>query len=202
MKCDDLTPKLVRVALAGDGHAQRRLIERLTPEIQHSVYRMLRRWRTGPAAGRDLRQELEDLTQEVWLELFKHDCRVLRRWDPERGNLSAYVSHVAKIRTAGFLRSRLSPWREDPRQTRDLDRDDPDEDPEGVVAAKHLLQAILLCLYARFTVADSQLFDLLILGEALVEVAAERTSRTIGAIYKWRSRLYGWADDCRNRLSK
>lgn len=201
--CDDLTPELVHLALAGDVDAYRLLIERLAPEIQLNVYKMLYRWRKGSAAARDLRQEIEDISQEVFLELIKSDGKVLRRWDPDRLNLCAYVSYIARIRTAGVLRSRLSPWREEPRPEQELDRNTSAADPEADTAAKHLLDRILECLYARFRPDDLRLFELLFLAEEpAVENVAEETQKTVGAVYKWRSRLYQWAKTCREKLSK
>ena len=202
MECEDLTREFVRESLAGDADAQRILIETLTPEIQHSVYRMLLRWRMGPAAGRDARQEVEDMVQEVWVELYKHEGRVLRRWDPARRNLCAFVVFIAKIRTAGTLRSRLSQWREDPREITSLDSEDPAGDPERIVFNTRLMEAILVCLYDKFTPADAELFELLFLHELSVEEAAEKTGKSKDAIYKWRSRLYKRAKDCLDRLSK
>ncbi len=202
MECDDLTPALVEKAIGGDADAQRKLIERLTPVIQLSVAKMLRRWRTGSASTRDAGQEVEDMVQEVWVELYKHGCKALRRWDPGRRNLCAYVTHIAKIRTAGFLRSRLSHWREDPRKNDDLDSKDPGDDPEGIVATRRLLEAILVCLYADFSVGDAELFELLFREQVSVEEAAEKTGKTVTAVYKWRSRLYKRAKECLDRLSK
>ena len=37
------------------------------------------------SAGRDIRQEVEDLSQEVFLQLFAEGGRVLATWQPERG---------------------------------------------------------------------------------------------------------------------
>lgn len=197
----DLTPELVNQALDGVAAAQRRLIEILTPEIHFSVAKMLRSWRRGTAAGRDLRQEIEDMVQEVFLELLEDDGKALRRWDPERLPLVAYVSYIARIRTAEVLRSRRSPWREEPNPTAELDREAPTENPEKETASREELREIYLCLTKGFTEDDSHIFDLLLMQEIPPQKAAEKTGKSVAAIYQWRSRLYKRARKCRDRLS-
>ena len=200
--CNDLTPELLQRALDGDSDAQRTLIEKLTPEIHFNVAKMLRRWRTGSAASRHLRQEIEDLVQEAFLELVKDDFKALRRWDPERLPLDAYVGYIAKIRTAGFLRSRRSPWREDPNPWEDLDRDDPGATPEDRALTHDEFTKIWLCLVASFSAEDFHLFDLLFIQQVSPKEATEITGKSIDAIYKWRSRLYERARKCRDELSE
>ena len=182
--------------------AQSLLVERLTPEIHYNVAKMLRRWRTGSAAGRDLRQEVEDLVQEAFVELWQNDARVLRRWNPERLPLSAYIGYVARIRTAQVLRSPRSQWREEPDSGDDGDRVDPKEAPDCGILARDELEKILLCLFASFTADDFYLFELLFVRELSPKEAAEETGKSRDAVYKWRSRLYERARRCLEQLSK
>ena len=67
-----LPPNVVRDALSGDRKALRELVDALTPVIQARVVRALLR-RRGQAAGRDIRQEVEDMTQDVFSALFAHE---------------------------------------------------------------------------------------------------------------------------------
>ena len=200
--CADLTPELVSRALDGVVSDQRELIEHLTPEIHFSVTKMLRSWRKGPASGRDLRQEIEDMVQEVFLELLEDDGKTLRRWDPDRLSLSGYVSYIARIRTAEVLRSRRSPWREEPNPSSELDRVAPRENPEKETSSREELRHVYLCLIQGFTAQDAQLFDLLLVQEASPQEAAETAGKSVDAVYQWRSRLYKRARKCRDRLSK
>lgn len=197
----DLTTELVGRALEGDPDAQRQLVTALTPEIHWSVAKMLRRWRVGAAAGRDLRQEVEDMVQEVFLELLEDDGKALRRWDPERLPLTGYVAYIARIRTAEVLRSRRSPWREEPEPTAELDRQAPGEDPERQASWRDELRQIYLCLTRGFTVDDSQIFELLLVRDVAPQEAAEKTGKSVAAIYQWRSRLYKKARKCRALVS-
>lgn len=200
--CNDLTSELVSRALDGDSDAQKLLVERLTPEIHFNVAKMLRRWRTGSAAGRQLSQEIEDLVQEVFVELWQNDSRVLRRWEPAILPLHAYVGYIAKRRAAQILRSPRSQWREEPSQIEELDRNDPGRSPEDKSSASNLLEMVLLCLFASFSPDDFRLFKLLIHERCTPKEAAEKTGKTLDAVYKWRSRLYQRARKCLDLLSK
>ena len=79
------TVGLVGEALAGDQLALTRLVGALTPVVQARVARTLLARRPLRASGRDVRQEVEDLTQEIFLALFSRSAHVLRSWRAERG---------------------------------------------------------------------------------------------------------------------
>lgn len=198
----DLEPQLVGRACGGEHEAQSRLVAALTPTIHWSVGKMLRRWRTGVAAGRDLRQEVEDMVQEVFVELFEDDAKTLRRWDPERLPLEAFVGYVARIRTAEVLRSRRSPWREDPNPPDELPDRSLRRTPEDDALSQDELRKVHLCLTAGFRPADAHLFELFFLRQVSPQEAADASGRSVAAVYKWRSRLYERARKCRDTVSK
>jgi RNA polymerase sigma factor (sigma-70 family) len=182
---------IVERALAGDEPALRRLVAVLTPVIQARVARSLLLWRSGAAAGRDVRQEVEDLTQEMFLLLFAEDGKVLRSWQPERGlTLVNFVGLVTERRTASILRSgRRNPWQEDPTLIEDLDRAAPEDGPEEITASREQMKLLLRRLTEELSPLGRHLFDLLFLRElALPEVVAQ-TGMSPDAIYAWRSRL-------------
>lgn len=202
-----LTSALVDAAITGDATAQGRLIRALTPPIQAQVAKMLRRWRVGTAAGRDLRQEMEDMVQEALLELFEDNGKVLRRWEPDRLPLDAYVGYIARIRTAEVLRSRRSPWREEPNDPVDLAEPAdaealPTPSPERSAMSRDVLSKIYICLASRFKPSDAHLFDLLIVEEKTPQDAAAVVGKSVDAVYQWRSRLYKRARECREKVSK
>ena len=91
------TASLIRRALDGDQTALTELVAMLTPVIHAGVARTLLARRSLLAGGRDLRQEVEDLSQDVFLALFARDGRVLRSWQPELGlSLANFVELVAQ----------------------------------------------------------------------------------------------------------
>lgn len=184
----------IRQALAGDDAALRRLVAELTPVIQSRVARGLLRWRTGAASGRDVRQEVEDLTQEIFLELFADDGKVLRSWQPERGlALANFVGLVAERQTASVLRSgRRSPWKEDPTLAEDLDglHGAADESgPEEITASREQLRYLWRRLSEELSPQGRQLFDLLFVDELPLPEVVARTKLSADAVYAWRSRL-------------
>ena len=65
-----------------------------------------------------MRQEVEDMTQDVFAMLFAHDGKVLRSWDEERGmGIVGFVGLVAERHVASMMRSgRRNPWKDTPEE--------------------------------------------------------------------------------------
>ncbi len=186
-----LTLEEVERALAGDQAALTRLVDDLTPVIQARVARVLLLRRQGASAGRDVRQEVEDLTQEVFLILFDDGGKVLRGWSPERGlSLRNFAGLVAERRTVSILRSgKRSPWKEDPTFAEELDEPAPTPGPEAAAASRETLRLLLHRLTEELSPLGRQLFELLFLQELPVREVIDRTGMSSDAIYAWRSRL-------------
>lgn len=181
-----------RRALAGDGAALARLVATLTPIVQARVARSLYRFRQGAAAGRDVHQEMADMTQDVFLSLFAQDARVLRGWDAGRGlSLENYVGLVAERLTISTLRSgRRSPWTEDPTLAEDLDVEPaPQELPEQAAAARERIGLLRGRLQEELSPQGRWLFDLLFIRELTPPQVSAETGLSADAIYAWRSRL-------------
>lgn len=114
---DDVeTSKLVRDALAGDRKALARLVALLTPVIQIRVARTLRAHGSLLGADRNVRQQVEDLVQEIFFSLFTKGARVLRSWQAEGGlSLEDFVGLVSERHVVSFLRSgKPNRWKEEP----------------------------------------------------------------------------------------
>ncbi|HEV2844585.1 MAG TPA: sigma-70 family RNA polymerase sigma factor [Thermoanaerobaculia bacterium] len=178
-------------ALAGDEPALTGLIRKLTPVIQSRVARGLLLRRTGAAAGRNIRQEVEDLTQEIFLVLFADGGKVLRSWTPERGlSLLNFAGLVAERQTASILRSgKRSPWKEDPTLPEDFPQTSPESGPEEIAASREQLKLLLDRLTEELSPLGRRLFDLLFLRELPPEEVVRETGMSPDAIYAWRSRL-------------
>ncbi len=181
----------VRSALAGDESSLNRLVGTLTPVIQSRVARGLLLWRTGSAAGRNVRQEVEDLTQEIFLLLFADGGKVLRSWQPERGlSLLNFVGLVTERQTASILRSgKRSPWKEDPTLPEDFPQAVSESSPEEITASRQQLRILLDRLTEELSPLGRHLFDLLFLRELPLEEVVRETGMTPDAVYAWRSRL-------------
>jgi len=185
------TADLVRRALTGDPTALTGLVAVLTPVIQARVARTLLANRHRLAAGRDVRQEVEDLSQEVFLALWDRDARILRRWQAERGSLESFVGRIAERVVLSFLRSgRRNAWKEDLTLLEgELEPEAPDSGPEEIVASRELVSRLLDRLREELSPLGWRMFELLFIQElSQAEVEAE-SSLSADAVYAWRSRL-------------
>jgi RNA polymerase sigma-70 factor (ECF subfamily) len=179
----------LRLALDGDDGALSRMVNGLTPVIQARVARCLLRWR---GAGTSIRQQVEDLAQEVLLHLFADGGRILRDWEPGKGlSLENFVGLVAQRRAVSILRTgKRNPWREDSTEDEWLDaRSDARPGPEQETIARSTLEELLERLRAELSPLGWQLFELLYVEERGVEEVRAETGLSADAVYAWRSRL-------------
>lgn len=183
---------LARRALEGDPIALRSLVATLTPVIQARVARTLLARRSRLAGGRSVREEVEDLTQEIFLALFAREARVLRSWEPERGlSLLNFVGLVAERQVLSFLRSgRRNSWKEEPSLTGDeLETEAPDRGPEEIAVSREHLSRLLDRLRESLSPLGWRLFDLLFVQELSQSEVQAASGLSADAVYAWRSRL-------------
>lgn len=175
--------------LLDGGEAElRRLVDWLTPVVQERVARLL----ASQAPGRrNLRQELEDLTQEVFMSLFAERARVLRSWRPQRGaSLRTFVALVAERRVYSLLRSaRRSPSTAEAGPASEPTSRSSEADPERRAESRDELRRLLARLRARLSPLGLRMFELLFVDERSLEEIGRETGLSEQAIYAWRSRL-------------
>jgi hypothetical protein len=186
------TRELIEQALAADARACRALVDALAPVVQRRVAIELFR-RKGLARGRHLQQEVEDMTQQVFVALLEGDARALRAWSPARGlPLSDFVGLLATREVVSILRSgRRSPWKED------AVADDVMNEyagaqgggPELVATARNFGEALVERLRQQLSPKGFVLFELLFVLEHDVVEVAESQEMSTDAIYAWRSRI-------------
>lgn len=185
--------KTVLDALAGDPQATRTLVDRFTPVIQREVALALLRYSSASARKRNPRQEVEDITQEVFVALMENDGRVLRAWDPARGRtLRSFIGLVARREVASILRSgKRNPWTEDPTLTDEISNAlEPDAaTPEILYSSRELMLEVSKRVAERLSVQGHELFQLVVLEGATVDEVASLTGLSKVAVYKWRERL-------------
>lgn len=182
---------LVQEALAGDRAAVARLVAVLTPVIQASVVRTLLAYRSRLAAHRDARQEVKDLTQEIFLSLFSKGGHVLLGWEEARGlSLEKFVGLVSERHVVSFLRSsKRNPWKEESVPDEALDAAAQDPGPEQVTASREQLRLLLERLRESLSPLGRHLFELLFVQELSPAEAMSRSGLSADAVYAWRSRL-------------
>lgn len=173
-------------ALSGGTAPRRRLAERLLDAIQREVAISVHR----PALqqGRDPRQEVQDLVQEVLVALFEHDARELRRWDPARGrNLESFVRLVARRRVARVLGQRRgNPWTA---SSVELQEGPDEEGLEERLEQRAQLGEVLQLLHANMSPRDVELFELLFVQGLEPGEAAEKMEMSRGAVNAWSYRM-------------
>ena len=166
----------------------RGLVDLLSPVIERRVAAAL--WRRSP--GRDVRQELEDITQEVFVALFAADGKALRAWDPARGmSLPNFVGLLAQHQVASILRTgRTHPWRDEPTESATLEAlADGGPLPEAVVSSREKMTLLLGRIRERLSPRGLELFERLVVNEEPLEELTAATGMTRDALYQWRSRL-------------
>lgn len=177
-------------ALAGDEAALLQLSLLLTPPIQARVARALCRRSGAP----DVRRDLEDLTQEVFVRLFAQEARVLRAWDPERGlSLVGFVRLVADREVANVFAS----GRRQPSAERLELQENMDLLPQLTVVLegeqrmvyKDLLLKLHEKLDAWLTPRGRELFDAVYLEEQSLGEVAEHHGMKRSALYAWKNRV-------------
>lgn len=160
------------------------------PVVQVRVARILVRRRGG--SGRDVRQDVEDLAQEVFAALFERDGKVLRAWDFARGlSLPSFCGLVAEREVASILRSgRRSPWTEDATAEGELERDvGVAADFEIGVVTREQLDRLVDRLRESLSPLGLEMFQRLVVDEEAVASVAAATGMSPDAVYAWRSRL-------------
>jgi RNA polymerase sigma factor (sigma-70 family) len=98
-----MTPRRIERAVSGDQIEMDALVESITPPIRARVLLRLRRSGVHARCG-TARYDVEDLTQDVLLKLFRDRGAVLRRWQPARGlSLPGFVAMIAQNHVASVL---------------------------------------------------------------------------------------------------
>lgn len=182
---------LVLRAIAKDPEAVRTLVRTIGPVIHGRVAKALVRRRGARAQGRDVSQEIEDLTQEVFLALFEDDAKILRAWDPERSPLGAFVALIADHHVHSVFRSgKRRPWSDDIDVIEEPDATDAEaRSPEVRVASREALDVLLDRLRAELSPKGFDVFVRLYVEEQPIDVVGEALGMTADALYAWRTRL-------------
>ena len=133
------------------------------------------------------------MTQEVFVELFRADGKLLRSWDPERGmGLKSFVGFVAEQRVAAIMRSqRRNPWTEDPTldATFGVDEGDDAQSPEELALSRETIAKVLEGARAALSPKGQLLFRLLIVEQRSTKEVCDEVGMRVDAVHAWRSRL-------------
>jgi DNA-directed RNA polymerase specialized sigma24 family protein len=180
----------LRLALdSGDPMLVREFVLEWIPLVQARVARTLVRHREF---SRDTRQEVEDVTQEVFATMFADGSKALRAWNPDRGlSLRNFIGLLAERHTITIVRSlRRSPWTESPSDTGELDEHmGEDVDQAEAVESKDFLRTLFQEVEEVLTPRGLELFERLLVYEESIDEVCASTGMSTDAVYAWRSRL-------------
>ena len=192
----------VEAALSGDRIEMDRLIEDLAPVVHLRVAQAVMR-RKRQARGRDMRQDLEDLMQEVFASLFAKEGKSLRQWDPDRGlSFPRFIGFLAEREVGMLMRTgKRNPWTEDPTSSDYLvflsgfGADGVDR-----LESRDLLVRLAERLREQLTPLGRHYFQLLYVENQAVPDVAEKTGATTNSLYAWRSRILKLLRELRQEL--
>lgn len=198
-----MTRDAIRRALAGDKVALRSLVDVLTPIIQARVARVL--LRTGCQGRRGtVRQEVEDLTQQVFERLFEREGQALLDWNQDKGlSLPHYVGLVAEREVISILRSkRRSPYTERPTEDAQLEASArAEEGAEAGLLTRQMASTLCKRLEGSLSPLGYRVFLLLFRDEHAPEVVCKELGMSTDALYAWRSRIRKAARELAEELS-
>lgn len=193
---------LVAAVLGGGDGGDERAVERLVAVLRPVIQARAARTLLCCSAGRDVRQEVADLTQGVFLSLYKNGWRVLRRWEPGRGlSLENFVGLVAKRYVISVLRGRNNPWKDELVDPADLDLHDDDPDALRRLTAREQQELLFARLREELSPKGWQMFHLLFVQELSVPEVMAATGLSPDAVYAWSSRLGRLLDKLKRELS-
>ena len=183
--------RLVKDGLDRDDAALRCLVDAMRPVVRTRVLRALRRRQAG-ARGRDVRQDADDLVQDVFAALFAKGAKALRAWEPHRGlSFLGFVGLLAEREVGMRLRTtKRHPWTEDPTSDDVLDGALGSMSTfETYLETRDALARILEQLMRWMTPEGQRYFQLLYVDGQSVQEVAQHAGTSADAVYAWRSRL-------------
>lgn len=187
---EQLTAEIIRRAVVEKhGASIETMVEILSAIVHGRVARVLVR-RRGGSRGRDLRQDVEDITQEIFVAFLEHGGKILLSWSPEKGSAASFFGLIAERRTHNILDSRKqSPWTEEPSEIEKLERSHGTDQLEKQISSRHMLRVLGERLLVELTERDRTLFELLYLQRLDDDKVRQRLNLSRDVLYQARKRL-------------
>lgn len=179
-------------AIAGDPQSIRDLIHTLGPVIRARVRRGLVR---SPEPIPCLAQDIDEVVQQTFLELFARDAHLLRNYDAERGmSLTNYIGQIATREAGRFVRARGAQKRRGEELVGEDDRTFETASSPDTGAEDHLLQReqherLLDHIRDALSPESFLVFEMLYVQALSAPEVAELLGCEVGAVYTRRSRI-------------
>lgn len=180
---------VIEQALNGERTAIESLVNDLTPVIQNKVARVMLSTLSGQSV--DIRQEVQDMTQDVLTLIFSDGGKLLRSWAPEKGaSLPHFIAVVTERRTLNKVKTlgRRSRFFQDAIEP-DESAASRSSEPEGQAISSQLLLRMTQKLAPQLSDVGEKMFDYLFLQGLSVTEICDKAKMSEDAVYAWRSRL-------------
>lgn len=200
-RMDRLTRKDLMHCLDSGEAGLTSLVEHMTGVLHARVARVRLRYHVSTS---DLRGDVAELVQEVFVALFDSDALTLRNWNPERGlSFENYVGLVAERRAISILRQRYRnelPTAEGGQEAMADDLRDPGKIASSKAEDRELLRLLLGRLQQTLSPAGWRVFQLRFVEELELDEIQRKTGMSAEAIYASVSRLRRLARDLKQEI--
>lgn len=184
--------------LDGGEESVRELVAYIAPCVQAEIAMMMTRY--GNIRGRNGRQEVQDLVQDVFVILFRDDGKTLRSWRKDGGRkFGSFVRLVAKRRLLSLMRTQSkNPWPDEPTDHETLDRAGHTGEVYGSIGFREELDALWKKLSCWFGEEDHRLFKLFFVEGLSIDEVTSLTGKSHQTLYSWRRDLRKFARTVRD----
>lgn len=180
--------EVIAAAFGGDGVAMNVVVCCILKPIKAEVGRCVRQ--QALLRRRDHRDHVDDFSQGVIIHLIERDGRLLRQWDPARGQcLSSFVRMIARQWVSRTLQGdRRNPWRDDPTEHEALE---PllEQDGPRILEAREELRVLLHRLKTRLNDRGLILFRRIYIEQQPIREVASGLGMTRAAVDAWKARV-------------
>ena len=188
---DRFTAAELKLCLSHGEPGMSRLVGHLRPILHARVARVLLRY--GRCATANLREEIQELIQEVFVALFEREAQALKTWDPALGmSLENYVGLVAERRVASILRDRGRIKRAAEEQALDDGKSelrDLARGPGSNAEDRQMLQLLLSRIRQSSSPISWKVFQMRFIQELEIDEISGETGMSPDAIYASVSRV-------------
>lgn len=177
--------QLCEGCVRGDTFAQSRLVELTRGELSRQIRKVL--FGAGGVRGFLVSaQDIEDILQDTYMEVFRTEAALLRRWDPIRSKLLSFLAECARRNATDFIRRGAAAKRRNPYGP---DDDVDQRNPEQRLRDREKLVLLERALTSRLTDTGRLYYRLLYVEEMSVEEICQMCHTNRDVVYQWRKRL-------------
>ena len=166
------------------------MVRALTPIVHERVARLLlKNW--SSKQGFDLRQEIEDRVQDVFVFLLSEGGKRLLAWDPNRGSARTFFGLLVHRHVLNILQSpKKNPTREQPTELSTFDQITSSEaNLHNQTEQRELIEQLGQKVYGELNQRDKKLFMMLFIEKRDDDTVRQALNMKRDALYQARRRL-------------